>query len=222
MDLIPAAIVVTLRQASPAPQVLLVRRNPALEVQGGAWAFPGGRVSARDGSLEAPQVLTTAQACAAREMREETNLVFDPRNLTLLTRWVTPVELAKRFYTWIFISADNGGEVKVDGREIIAHRWCAAQQALELHHGGDIQLTPPAYVILANLVRLADIETMMDTTGRRIPDSFEGRLVDLQDGRCAIYREDAGYADKSLDSDGPRHRLWMRASGWLYEHRFDP
>ncbi len=222
MDLIPAAIVVTLRQASPAPQVLLVRRNPVLEVQGGAWAFPGGRVSERDGSLEGPQTLATARACAVREMKEETNLVFEPHALTLLTRWVTPAELAKRFYTWIFISADNGGEVRVDGREIIAHRWCAAQQALELHHGGEVQLTPPAYVILANLVRMADIEAMMNTTAGRIPGSFEGRLVDLRDGRCAIYREDAGYADKALESDGPRHRLWMRASGWLYEHQFHP
>jgi 8-oxo-dGTP pyrophosphatase MutT (NUDIX family) len=222
MDLIPAAIVITLRQASPSPQVLLVRRNPALEVQGGAWAFPGGRVSKQDGSLEGSQALVTARACAVREMKEETNLAFEPHDLILLTRWVTPVELDKRFYTWIFISAGNNGKVKVDGREIIAHRWCAAQQALELHDGGAMQLTPPAYVILANLGRIADIEAMMDSSAGQIPDSFEGRLVDLRDGRCAIYREDAGYADKSLDSDGPRHRLWMRASGWLYEHQFRP
>ena len=222
MDLIPAAIVITLRQASPAPRVLLVRRNPALEVQGGAWAFPGGRVSERDGSLEGSQALITARACAVREMKEETNLSFDPDDLILLTRWVTPVELDKRFYTWIFISAGDNDRVKVDGREIIDHRWCTAQQALERHHGGDMQLTPPAYVILANLARMADVGTGIDTLAGQIPDSFEGRLVDLQDGRCAIYREDAGYADKSLDSDGPRHRLWMRASGWLYEHQFRP
>ena len=222
MNLIPAAILIALRQVSDAPLVLLVHRNPELPVQGGAWAFPGGRVAVQDGSLEGEQGPATARACAVRETHEETGLVFDPAKLILLTHWVTPVELATRFFTWMFIAADGGGKVNVDGREIIDHRWCAARQALGLHHAGEIRLTPPAFVILSNLARHTALTSIMDNSGRLTPDRFEPRLVHLPDGGCAIYREDAGYAARDIYHDGVRHRLWMRVAGWLYERSFDP
>ncbi|MEJ2039213.1 MAG: NUDIX hydrolase [Desulfosarcinaceae bacterium] len=220
MDLIPAATIVTLRQSSTGPEVLLVHRNPELPVQGGAWSFPGGHVGDCDGSFEGDQRLDTAKACAVREMREETGVGVDPSGLTLLTRWVTPPEMTTRFHSWIFVTADGGDAVKVDGREIIGHRWCPAGQALDLHHGGRIRLAPPAFVILCNLLGHATVDGILDQADRLIPGLFEPRLATLPDGGCALYREDAGYADKDIDRGGPRHRLWMRAGGWRYERSF--
>jgi 8-oxo-dGTP pyrophosphatase MutT (NUDIX family) len=222
MQLIPASVVAILRNALPGPEVLLVHRSPDLPIQGGAWAFPGGRVAKQDGSVDKAHILNTALTCAVREVEEETGLRLEKANLILLAHWVTPPEMTLRFSSRIFITAGKLGPVKVDGREIIGHRWCTARQALEMHNSGHFRLTPPVFMILANFISYTDVDAILSAAKQRPPIRYEPRLVTLSDGYCALYREDIAYADKNINRHGPRHRLWARTSGWLYERFENP
>jgi 8-oxo-dGTP pyrophosphatase MutT (NUDIX family) len=218
MPLIPAAIVVTLRQAEPMPQVLLVHRNPDLPVQGGVWAFPGGHISPSDGPQNSG--MTNALACAVREVSEETGLSLPPADLKLMAQWVSPREFKPRFETWIFITATAQHRVRVDGREIIGHGWFSAKEALAAHHREDIRLSPPAFVILSNLAGHHHVSTILSQMAQSPVPRFEPRLVKLPEGQCALYNGDGAYEDRDIERKGPRHRLWMRKSGWLYERAF--
>ena len=61
------------------------------------------------------------------------------------------------------------------------------------------------------------VGSALDAAGGQQPFVFEPKLVALDDGRCSIYPGDAGYESAALEASGPRHRLWMRDSGWRYE-----
>ncbi|MCI0458261.1 MAG: MBL fold metallo-hydrolase [Gemmataceae bacterium] len=78
---ISAAASVLLARAPGSPEVFLVRRSPALRFFGGFWAFPGGKVDARDPAIPidppAPNdPLTPRRATAARELFEETGVLL--------------------------------------------------------------------------------------------------------------------------------------------------
>jgi 8-oxo-dGTP pyrophosphatase MutT (NUDIX family) len=218
MSLIPAATVVMLRQAEPMPKVLLVHRNPELPVQGDAWAFPGGHISRADGPQNGG--MANALACAVREVSEETGLRLPPEDLRLMAHWISPQEFNPRFETWIFITATAKHGVRVDGREIIGHRWFGAKEALAAHHRGDIRLSPPAFVILSNLAGHNQVNAILSQMAQPPVPRFEPRLVKLPEGLCALYYGDGAYEDRNIEREGPRHRLWMRKSGWLYERAF--
>ncbi|NNF99508.1 MAG: NUDIX hydrolase [Desulfobacteraceae bacterium] len=219
MSLIQAAIVVALRDAQPAPRILLVHRNPELPVQGDAWAFPGGHISVAD-TLQGPG-MDKAVACAVREVSEETGLNLSPAGLKLMARWISPREVRPRFDTWMYITVTRQHGVEVDGREIVGHHWYGAGEALSAHHRGDIMLSPPAFVILSNLAAHHQIDTMLSEMIGKPAPRFEPRLVTLPDGKCALYYGDGAYDDRDIERSGPRHRLWMRSSGWRYERTFE-
>jgi endoribonuclease LACTB2 len=76
----PAASVL-LARAPGSPEVLLVRRGEALRFFGGFWAFPGGKVDARDAAVpvepaDPADPLTARRAAAARELFEETGVLL--------------------------------------------------------------------------------------------------------------------------------------------------
>ncbi len=215
MEMIAAAVTIVLRGPSRgAPEILLVHRNPDLPVQGGVWAFPGGRVDAVDG-VRGPD-LQAARNCAVRELAEETGLRVAAAALRPAARWVTPEQIHPRFDTWLFSCQTFDGGVRVDGREIIAHAWWAAGAALHAHHHGRLRLSPPAFVMLSLLGQTDDIAKAwpLDPMLHFIP-----RLVEGPEGRCSLYQGDAGYRDGNLDRPGVRHRLWMGPGAWRYERR---
>ena len=95
----PAATVILLRGAEAGLEVLLAQRNPQARFMGGAWVFPGGAVSAEDGSGQAGCVPRRSGSCARRrESRSRTP------SLTPFSRWITPAEVKKRFDTWFFLA----------------------------------------------------------------------------------------------------------------------
>ena len=49
------------------------------------------------------------------------------------------------------------------------------------------------------------------------PERFETRFSRVDDGMVAVYEGDVAYDGGPLHGPGPRHRLWMVASGWRYE-----
>lgn len=213
---LPAATVVLLRDGADGCEVLLVRRNAQLAFHGGAWVFPGGRIDAADQGDDG-DVLAAARRAAVREAREEAGLVLHPENLVMVSRWVTPVQLPKRFDTWFFAGPAGEAEVAVDGGEIHEHCWLSPAAALAAQRAGRIELPPPTFVTITAISAYRRADDALAGLRRREPELFEPRLFPIAGGAVTLYAGDAGYEDGEIERPGARHRLWILEDGWRYE-----
>lgn len=212
----PAATVVLIRDRPGGCEVLLVRRNAQLSFHGGAWVFPGGRLDADD-YAPGDDIVTAARRAAVREAREEAGLVLFPDALVAISRWVTPVQLPKRFDTWFFAAAGTDAPVAVDGGEIHDHSWMTPTEALAAQRAGRIELPPPTFVTITTIAPHPTASAALAALGRDPIEVFEPRLFPIEGGAVTLYAGDAGYDDAELERPGVRHRLWMREDGWHYE-----
>ena len=212
----PAATVVLIRDRPGGCEVLLVRRNAQLSFHGGAWVFPGGRLDVDDYAA-GDDVLTAARRAAVREAREEAGLILQADELVAISRWVTPVQLPKRFDTWFFAAAGTDAPVAVDGGEIHDHSWMAPAEALAAQRAGRIELPPPTFVTITAIAPHPTARAALSALGRDPIEVFEPRLFPIEGGAVTLYAGDAGYEDAELERPGVRHRLWMREDGWHYE-----
>jgi 8-oxo-dGTP pyrophosphatase MutT (NUDIX family) len=212
----PAATVVLIRDRPGGCEVLLVRRNAQLAFHGGAWVFPGGRVDAAD-YAGGDDVVAAARRAAVREAREEAGLELRVDDLMAISRWVTPVQLPKRFDTWFFAAEGTDAPVAVDGGEIHDHSWMPPVEALAAQRAGRIELPPPTFVTITAIAQYANVRAALAALRREPIEVFEPRLFPIEGGAVTLYAGDAGYADAELERPGPRHRLWIRNDGWRYE-----
>lgn len=217
----PAATVVLLRDGNGDWEVLLVRRNAKLTFHGGAWVFPGGRIDPADYLASRPDdVVAAARQAAVREAREEAGVKIDRAGLVLISRWITPEMLPKRFDTWFFAaSVEAETRVEVDGGEIHEHRWMRVGEALAAQRAGEIELPPPTFVTLVGLSTHRSVDEAVAAVSARGAETFVPRLHAVAGGACSLYAGDAGYEAGDPDLPGSRHRLWMIDSGWRYERR---
>ena len=215
----PAATVILLRDASDGCEVLLVRRNPQLSFHGGAWVFPGGRVDREDyvAAGDYSDLVEAARHAAVREAYEEAGMVVAPESLVVVSRWLTPEGVPKRFDAWFFAGRAGSDAVQVDGGEIHEHRWIRSIDALRLQRAGEMDLPPPTWVTLDRLAGWRTVSEVLGAAGRGPMEFFVPRLHVVADGACTLYAGDAAYESGDLDQPGPRHRLWMVDSGWWYE-----
>jgi 8-oxo-dGTP pyrophosphatase MutT (NUDIX family) len=221
---VPAATVILLRDRPDLDnrlEVLLVRRNADLVFAGGMWVFPGGRVDAGDRRPgDDPEGLAAARRAGGREVGEETDLTVDPDTLVLFSHWTPPPGTKKRFATWFFVAPAPVGEVTVDGGEIHAFQWCGPRRMLQRHRDAEVQLAPPTWISLAQLIEFPDTAAVLDAARAGEPGVFVTRIVSGDGGAVALYDGDAGYADGDAQRAGGRHRLNMGEDGWSY-HRPD-
>ena len=213
----PAATVILLRAGTPGCEVLLVRRSAQLAFHGGAWVFPGGRIDPADRPAGSDDIVLAAKRAAVREALEEASVAVDPGRLVLISRWITPEVLPKRFDTWFFVAPASGEAVQVDGGEIHEHCWMGAADALAAQARGQLDLPPPTFVTLHGLARFENPTEALETLAAEPVKTFTPRLCSVPKGACTLYEGDAGYADGLFDRPGPRHRLWMLDTGWRYE-----
>lgn len=217
----PAATVILLRDArngSPGVEVLLLQRHTKTAFHGGAWVFPGGHIDPEDHAPGAPDdMLAAARTAAVRETAEEAGLHIDPDSLVYFSHWTTPLIRPRRFSTWFFVAPAGDGGVRVDGREISAHRWLRPAAALAARHAGEIALPPPTYVSLTTLAAFDSVAAALAFVRGRDPDVFFPKLEKVEGGYCSLYQGDAGYETASVHVPGARHRLWMLRDGWRYE-----
>jgi 8-oxo-dGTP pyrophosphatase MutT (NUDIX family) len=213
----PSATVVLLRDGAGGCEVLLVRRNAQLAFHGGAWVFPGGRVDAADYAGDRGDADAAARRAAVREAHEEAGLTLRPDDLVLVSRWVTPIQLPKRFDTWFFAGLGSDAPVAIDGGEIHDHRWMTTAEALAAQRVGAIELPPPTFVTITALAPYARAAEALQALAQRRAELFEPRLLPIEGGAVTLYAGDAGYDDLALERPGQRHRLWMLESGWRYE-----
>ena len=140
-----AASVILLRDAHRGPEVLLVRRSPALSFMGGAWVFPGGSSEPGDRSLA---------HTGLRELEEEAGVrIEDARALAHCSRRITPPGASVRFDTHFFVTVAPPGTAAVaDGSECVDARWLRPADALDASERGEMLLVLPTVRELERLV----------------------------------------------------------------------
>lgn len=225
VPILPAATTVCLRDGERGLEVLLVRRTSKLVFYGGAWVFPGGRVDKEDASVidagsgtdRARYQQGPARRAAVREAHEEAAIVLQPDVLVPLSHWTTPPGRPRRFATWFFVAHAPGGDVSIDEGEIEQHRWSTPADALAARAAGEIELPPPTFVTLDWARQFTSVADALADAHAGTLTRYVPRPVLRQDGVISLYEGDAGYETQDADVDGPRHRLWMKRSGWRYE-----
>jgi len=220
----PAATVVVLRDRGHL-EVLVLRRDESLGFAGGAWVFPGGRIDPQDhagcpgGDLE-----QAARRAAVREASEEAGLDLDATDLHRWSHWTPPSRAGRRFTTAFFCTAIDGDEaIVVDDGEIRAHRWARPTDLLAARDAGEVSLTPPTYITLAQLSAHPSAASAIDHSRTVAPEHFATRIAVDGDEWIALYHGDVAYAAAAdgpppaalLHGPGGRHRLTMGAR-WTY------
>ncbi|HEV2309656.1 MAG TPA: NUDIX hydrolase [Acidimicrobiia bacterium] len=216
---IPAATVVLVRDAAAGLETLMLHRN-SKGAFGGMWVFPGGRVDAED-SDGARDEQEAARRAAVREAFEESGLRCDPSALVPFSHWVPPPIAPKRYATWFFIAPAPGGAVTVDGGEIHDSAWMRPSDALVRRDEGEIELAPPTWMTLRQLVESADTAAAVAAARRREPTFYVTHMGRSVDGMVAMWAGDAGYESGDADTPGPRHRLHIGAGAWELERTPD-
>ena len=180
---LPAATVVLLRPAAAGLEVLLTRRPSTMAFGPDLHVFPGGRLDPSDGDPSAliaaglpeetaaanlglhldlgvamsPASALAHHVAAVRETAEETGIRIAGRDLIPLTRWVTPISMARRFDVRFF-AAVVPRETEIDGAsaEVVDATWLTPGEALRAAAAGDISLWQPTFVTLQQLDGLQD------------------------------------------------------------------
>jgi 8-oxo-dGTP pyrophosphatase MutT (NUDIX family) len=214
---IPAATVVLVRDGEAGLETLLLRRNSKIAF-GGMWVFPGGRIDEADWhGVPSEDELLAARRAAVREAREEAGLTLAEDSLRALSHWSPPAMAPKRFLTWFFLAPATHDTVTIDLGEIHEHVWLRPADALARRNALEIELAPPTWVTLEWLAAHPDVAASLAAAAARDPERFVTRIAGSPDGPVALWHGDAAYAEDPIDRAGPRHRLSMRASGWVYE-----
>jgi 8-oxo-dGTP pyrophosphatase MutT (NUDIX family) len=189
-----AATVLLLRGGADRVEVLLAKRTPAARFMGGAWVFPGGSVSAEDGTGAA-----ALRAAAVRELAEEVGVQLPAgAELVAFSNWITPEEVRIRFDTWFFLAvAPEGAEPEVDGEEIVDARWFEPAVALAAAERGQIMLVFPTIKNLEQISGFASMDELLDYARSRTVRPVQPRVVGPGGGETAriVLPGEPGYDD---------------------------
>lgn len=216
---IPAATVVLLRDASgDGMEVLMLQKNKDISF-GGMWVFPGGRIDPEDYD-EGNTLAAAAKVAAVRETEEETSIKLNADGFASFAHWTPPSSTPRRYATWFFVAKVSDNEaVKVDGQEILNHRWITPKAALNLHREGKIDLAPPTWISLFHIDQYASPNAVLSDFHDSKDKVYETRIVKNNEGiRIALWAGDAGYESSDADMVGERHRLTLAQTGFTFEN----
>ena len=185
------------------------------------WVFPGGKVDDEELIPGDPQ--ESARVAAAREVEEETSLEVTGADFETWSYWIPPLLSSmrgshlKRFSTWFFVGrAPEGIDVAVDGGEIHEHRWMLPADALAERDAGNIELVPPTWVTLWQVSKYKTVDEAISWAAATEPEEFRTKAIS-HDPMTVAWAQDAGYESGDASVSGPRHRLVMDPTGWVYE-----
>lgn len=211
---VPAATVVLLRDSDEGMRVLMLKRTGG-GAFGGFWVFPGGRVDSTDAD---------ELAAAVREAKEESDLDLDPAGFVRFSHWTPPAAEMRRFSTWFFLAQaphEHHQTVTIDQGEIVHHEWLLVSEALERRNRGEIELAPPTFVTLSVIAQSSTVDEALDRARSVEPSVYEVNLRKKENRTFTVFAGDIAYHDgELLDADGPRHRLELTNSPWVYERIF--
>ena len=187
-----SASVILLRDGAGAPELLLVRRNPAQRFMGGYWVFPGGAVDAAEGAGDRAH-----RAAAVRELHEEAGIAgVDAGELVKYSRWITPELIEIRFDTHFFLArAPAGTRARADGVECVDLRWSTAQAALDAHADGQLALVFPTKRHLEELAAFGSVDELLGHARCKDVEPVLPRIV-LDGDRTRVHLPgEPGYAE---------------------------
>ncbi len=213
-----AATVILLRDGESGLETLMLRRNSKIAF-GGMSVFPGGRIDPEDWQGLSPEdEFGAARRAAVREAFEECGLRIEADSVIQYSHWTPPPITPRRFLTWFFVARACEGEVAIDNGEIRESAWMRPADALLRRDEGVIELAPPTFVTLAELVRHTDVDGALAAIAQRTPERFQTVIAMGDGGMIALWHGDAGYAAADARASGARHRLEMPKTGpWRYE-----
>lgn len=219
--LIPAATVVLLRDREEGLEVLLLRRNAAVEFAGGMWVFPGGRIDPEDHVLADGEpdgdLLAAARNACVREAHEESAQLVDVDTLVWFAHWCPPSVAKKRFATFFFACRSAGDDVTIDGSEIHGHEWMRPADALARHRAHEVDLAPPTWMTLHDLTFATDVDDALRRFAATPARFYETHVQRHERGMTFLWHPDVAYDGGDLAAPGPRHRIDVVDRVWSLE-----
>ena len=191
----PAATVILLRRgakhAERSLEILLVQRNPEARFMPGVWVFPGGAVDSEDGDGEEAH-----RVAAARELAEEAGIVVPADVLVAYSRWITPRVAPIRFDTRFYLGlAPAHSPPEPDGSETVDAGWFGPQDALDMHHAGELPLVFPTIKHLEQLAEFGSVADAIETARGREVQPVQPRVVVEGDSARVVLPGEPGYDD---------------------------
>ena len=214
---VAAATVILLRDGVGGIEALMLRRNSKISF-GGMWVFPGGRVDEADRvGLGSDDDVGVARVAAVREAREEAGLELRPDDLVALSHWTPPAITPRRFLTWFFVARAPASDVVIDDGEIRDHAWMKPLDAIRRRDALEIELAPPTWVTLNDLLSWRSAEEVIAAAAARRPERYATHIAVGGDGPVALWQGDAGFETSDANVPGARHRLSMFEGDWRFE-----
>lgn len=216
---VPAATVILLRDGDDGMEVLMLERV-SRGAFAGMWVFPGGRVDDEDRELAGSEdELEAARFAAIREAKEETGMDVSHEDVAVHSHWMPPKTEARRFSTWFFIGKGTG-DVVLEPGEATQYRWVKPSDAIAEHADNRLSLAPPTWVTLRSLASFSTVHDAVVHARSNQPRKFETHAVQLKP-MVLTWHGDMHYGAEidavDLGELGPRHRLTISQTGWVYE-----
>ena len=206
----PASTIMLCRDWAGELQVLLLKRNKALNFAGGFWVFPGGKVEPSE-MERGKDELEAAMLAAVRETKEETDMDISVNDLIYFRHWTTPLAEPRRFATWFFFGAlsDHNAEVVIDNREIKQHLWVHPQAAINQLKAGELAMMPPTLMSLHLISQCQSVAEATTIMNQIKPVKVLPVVDQIGSTIICMYQGDAGYPTGEAGLGGARHRLIM-------------
>ena len=105
----------------------------------------------------------------------------------------------------------------IDEGEIVDMEWTTPAEAIARHHEGEIEIVPPTWVTLDTLRGHSDVDALLRFLRARPARHHATKVAGGDEHPVVMWEGDAGYESADARVEGPRHRLTMRPTGYVYE-----
>lgn len=135
--------------------------------------------------------------------------MVDVADVVWFAHWTPPPIAPKRYATWFFAAPASDHDVAVDGSEITEHVWAHPAQVLRRRDAGEVELAPPTWLTLHDLLPFTGAGEALAALRDREPVFYRTHMARTEEAPVAMWEGDAGYETGDPDTPGPRHRLVM-------------
>ena len=127
-----------------------------------------------------------AHTANMNEFAAASDLVFDFEAMHLISRWVTPKAMPKRFNTYFFLAEFPKNQVPApDNYEAVRAGWFTPSEALVKSARGEYLLVPPTYWTLNDLLEYNSVSEAISGLARDSVQPVEPVIV-KKDGKTII------------------------------------